>query len=207
MSEFNHFAQELNAIAQDSFAQYTQAATALEAAKTELNRFPAGAQTPEALMAQANFYSARDELRATQRRMADRLQDVKKLRSELAAAVESAFCANPADLDLSTLELLKSGVLKPDEYGVLMEKAASPTMRRVIGRYAETAADAREKRFGAADGDVKRLRLVAHEGAQNPGDSILGNFDMLADAFTRSTKNPGLIDHWNDLCSETVENF
>ena len=157
-------------------------------------------------MAQANFYSARDELQATQRRMNDRLHDVKKLRSELAAAVESAFCADPKAVDPATMTLLQSGILTVNEYSRLMDDAKSAgnfTMVRLIGKASADAA----KTKGENDPAAGELRALAHRSRENPGDSILGNFDALADAFTRSTKNPGLIDHWNDLCSETVENF
>ena len=157
-------------------------------------------------MAQANFYSARDELQATQRHMADRLQDVKKLRSELAQAVESAFCADPKAVDPATMTLLQSGILTVNEYSRLMDDAKSAgnfTMVRLIGKASADAA----KTKGENDPAAGELRALAHRSRENPGDSVLSSFDMLADAFTRSTKNPGLIDHWNDLCSETVENF
>ena len=61
------------------------------------------------------------------------------------------FSAKPGQVDTATVELLKSGILEPDEYARLMNDAGTAgnaTMQRIIGRFASEAAEQAEKEFG-----------------------------------------------------------
>jgi hypothetical protein len=74
------------------------------------------------------------------------------LRKELVAAVDEAFRVDPAQIESATLELLKCGICTPDEYGVLLNKAATAgnvNMARLIGKYAENAAAAAQEAAAA----------------------------------------------------------
>lgn len=132
----------------------------------------------------------------------------KPIRSELEKALADAFAANPEHLDAATLELLKSGIMSADEYNCLMSKATAdnnPTMVRVIAKYAKDRAD-------QADADrntdtARAFRAVAYKGNSVNGNAYLEAFDGMTSCFSRCMKNTALMNHWDELCGEIVENF
>ncbi len=137
---------------------------------------------------------------------------IEATRKELAAAVGEAFRADPAQIDTATLELLKSGICTPDEYGALLHKAAedgNPTMCRLIGRYAEDAAAAALEAAGGYMGDptASALRAVSYQSKSYNGKQWLEAFDYLTDVYNRACRNPAMIDRWDGLTAETVDRF
>ena len=132
------------------------------------------------------------------------------MRGELAAEIESAYSVDPAQLDNNTLELLKSGILSGSEYAKLLnaaQAAGNPTMVRLIGKYAQDAADAAATKYGQSDRAAAELRAVAYQSKANTGSAHLEAFDYLADVYRRCTNNPAMIGHWDELTAEAVQNF
>ena len=69
--------------------------------------------------------------------------EVAKIRSALEKAVTDFYAADPKAIDANTMELLKSGILKPAEYARLFDAADNgdnATMCRLIAQAAENAA-------------------------------------------------------------------
>ena len=211
MSEFNHFIRQINDIAAEEFKEYTALETAYKNAESKKNAFPrrnglgadyaaksarAEADYAEALAAfdkfrKNGFYSYR--------------QRMNEVRKEFVAAVESHFTADPAALDMATLELLKSGILKPAEYNRLMDKAindSNHTMARMIGQYAKAAAE------NAGDRDTATaLRSVSYKSNGMNGSNYVEAFDFVTGLYDRCSRNPALYSKWDELAGEVIEKF
>ena len=211
MSEFNHFIRQINDIAAEAFKEYTALETAYKNAESKKNAFPrrnglgadyaaksarAEADYAEALAAfdkfrKNGFYSYR--------------QRMNEVRKEFVAAVESHFTADPAALDMATLELLKSGILKPAEYNRLMDKAindSNHTMARMIGQYAKAAAE------NAGDRDTATaLRSVSYKSNGMNGSNYVEAFDFVTGLYDRCSRNPALYSKWDELAGEVIEKF
>lgn len=216
MSKFNDYARKVDKIAQAIFAEYTEAENALKAAEAQSRKYPQhhGAVDYEyaarSARAQADLMEAKNKLKKVQERMTAHNSDIAAIRKELAAALDAEYSADPAALDGSTLELLKSGILRDSEYVRLMNSAAeagNTTMQRIIGKYAADAAEEVAKKYGEGDQRAMNLRAVAYHSDTGDVDAKLGMFDVLAEAFQRTTNNTGMISHWDSLTGEIVESF
>ena len=73
--------------------------------------------------AKADYEDAKANLEAAKALLRSMNLDVGQIRKELAAAIEDEYIAKPSQIDTNTLELLKSGILKPGEYSSLMNAA------------------------------------------------------------------------------------
>ena len=145
---------------------------------------------------------AKKKLDDVKRSMALKINEAENIGRELAAAVEHDCSVDPAQMDMATVELLRSGILRPAEYASLMrdaQTAGNVTMQRVIAKYADTAAEEISKKYGVGDVAAKQLRAVAHEGNANSGRAQLDMFNVLYDAFKRTMNNPAMIPKWNEL--------
>ena len=115
------------------------------------------------------------------------------------------YAADPKAIDANTMELLKSGILKPAEYARLFDAADNgdnATMCRLIAQAAETAA------ANAKDDDTARqLRYVANKGRGLDGRHYMQAFDSMADTLDRSLRRTYLIKSWDELTANILENF
>ena len=211
MSEFNHFIRQINDIAAEAFKEYTAVETAYKNAESKKNAFPRrnglgyeydakcaryAADYAEAAAALDKF--RRDGFYNHRKRMDE-------VRKEFVAAVESHFTADPAALDMATLEQLKSGILKPAEYNRLMDKAINDgnhTMARMIAQHAKAAADSTDDREDAA-----AFRAVAYKGNGMNGNNYIEAFDFVTSLYDRCSRNPALYSKWDELAGEVIEKF
>lgn len=210
MSKFNSYARKFNDLAVAAFAEYQKAEKAYQTAEQTARQYPQRMGVVDAeyaaksARAQADFLEAKNALRTAREKLAGKQDEIRKLRSELAADIETSFMADPAALDSNTLELVKSGMLKPNEYLYLMRKAAennNPTMARVIGHYAGEASK-------GADGEASRvLRIAEYESRAYTGADRLEAFDSMTEVYNRCANNPAIIGHWGEFTAQTVENF
>lgn len=216
MSKFNSYAKKVNEIAAEAFKDYRQAEAAFKKAEEQARKYPVrngmvdADYAAKAARANADYLEAQNNLKQAKSRFIERENDIKNVRKELAAELESHYAADPAALDSNTLELLKAGILKPNEYSKLMKDAQASgnnTMVRVIARYAGDAADAAGKKYGESSEQARTLRALSYSANENNGSAQLQAFDLLGDVFHRATNNPGMIDHWDELTSNTIENF
>ena len=131
--------------------------------------------------------------------------EVAKVRAKLETAVNAFYTADPKAIDGNTMELLRSGILKPAEYATLFEnanQANNATMCRLIAQAAATAAE------NARDEDVARqFRHTANRGRSVTGQPYMDAFDSMADALDRSLRRTYLIPKWDEITANIRENF
>lgn len=214
MGKFRIYADRVNEIAKTAFSAYQAAETALKQAETKVKKYPqrsSGSVTPEyaaqSARAQADLLEAREKLHTAQLNMNARISDISAIRRELATALQGEFCADPSEVDSATLELLKTGILRADEYATLLSKSAgNDTMQRLIAHYAGLAAEEAAKKYGERDRRVTELRAVSildSDGASGK----LDQFDVLAYAFQCTANNPAMIGNWGELTADVIEAF
>lgn len=211
MSKFNHFIRQINDIAAEAFKEYAAAETAYKNAESKKNAFPRrnglGADyTAKSARAEADYaeaLAAYDKFRKNG--FYGYRQRMNEVRKEFVAAVESHFTADPAALDMATLELLKSGILKPAEYNRLMDKAINDnnhTMARMIGQHAKAAAENTTDRDTAT-----ALRSVSYKSNGMNGSNYVEAFDFVTGLYDRCSRNPALYSKWDELAGEVIEKF
>ena len=216
MSKFNSYARKVDEIAKAAFEDYRKAEQAYKKAEEQARKYPqrhgmVDAQyAAKSARAQADFLEAKQAFDAARRAFRDSDTQFNGMRRELAAAIDDAYSADPAQLDTATLELLKSGILTGSEYAKLLEQAkaaSNPTMVRMIGRYAGEAAKARGESHGMNDREATALRMAEYNSRSYTGGDRLQAFDNMVELYHRCTNNPAMIDHWDEFTAETVENF
>ena len=216
MSKFNSYARKVNDIATAAFEEYRKTEAAYKKAEEQARQYPprhgmVDAQyAAKSARAQADFLEAKEAYRKAKATLESHKSEIAALRKELVSELDDHYAADPAALDSATLELLKSGVLKANEYGKLMEKAQSDgnyTMARMIAKYAGDAAEQRGSKYGQNDEQARTLRAISYTAGPTNGSNTLQAFDLMADVYNRAVNNPGMIDHWGELTAETVENF
>lgn len=216
MSKFNSYARELDKIAKAAFVEYRNADAIYQKARQQAEKYPqrTGWTDPDyaakSARAQADFIEAKETFRRAQTAFSDRKKEIATIRNQLATAIDDEYSADPEKLDTATLELLKSGTLRCAEYRKLMNKALEAdnhTMVRLIGHYADTAATEAVKRNGDTDRTAQELRTIASEGKHHDGGEYLQAFDSMVTVFDRTTHNDALIDRWDSLTAQVVENF
>lgn len=211
MSKFNHFIRQINDIAAEAFKEYAAAETAYKNAESKKNSFPRrnglGADyTAKSARYEADYaeaLAAYDKFRKNG--FYGYRQRMDEVRKEFVAAVESHFTADPAALDMATLELLKSGILKPAEYNRLMDKAINDnnhTMARMIGQHAKAAAENTTDRDTAT-----ALRSVSYKSNGMNGSNYVEAFDFVTHLYDRCSNNPALYAKWDELAGEVIEKF
>lgn len=221
MSKFNHYAKKLDSIAKQAFEDYHGAKLALKSAEKAVSDTPeyhvgmsSKYNTPsyqmKVLKAQEDLITAKENFRKEQRKLEEHLREFAQMRMELEQEIEREYAMNPADLDGNTMELLKSGILKPSDYAILMDKATDAenfTMMRMIAKYAKDAEAENSKRNGANDAGSVLLRRIMNDSLYSDGSNYLEAFDTMTDIYSRATRNDALMDYWEGFTAETVESF
>lgn len=216
MSKFNSYARKVNDIATAAFEEYRKTEQAYKKAEEQARQYPqrmgmVDAQyAAKSARAQADFLEAKEAYRKAKATLESHKSEIAALRKELVSELDDHYAADPAALDGSTLELLKSGVLKANEYAKLMDKAQSDgnyTMARMIAKYAGDAAADVGKKYGDNSEQARTLRAISYTANQNNGNDTLQAFDLMADVYNRATNNPGMIDHWGELTGNALENM
>lgn len=219
MSKFNDYARRLDTLARENFQKYTNAKEAYEDACDKLDQYPQrfGYVSEEyerkRLRAIADHADAKAAFDVVKNEYADTVREVEKIRAELVNAIEADYIVDPAQLDNNTLELMKSGVLKPADYERFMNDAIeneNHAMVRMIAKYAEEASKALET--SGVDQKTyyegrERLNNVVNACKTDDGREYLEAFDFLADVYKRSVNNPAMIPFWDQLTTHAVENL
>lgn len=216
MSKFNTFAQRVDSMAREAFTAYTEAKSEFEEAEKRHNDLPERRGVVDtqyavkSARAAADFAEAKQKLETIRRDMNMKINEVENIRRELAEAVERDCSVDPKQLDMATLELLKSGILRSAEFASLMRGAQEEdnvTMQRIIAKYAEDAAAEASEKYGQGDKVAAELRAVAHQGNANSGRDQLNMFDALYDAYKRTANNPSMIPYWTELTAPILQAF
>ena len=151
-----------------------------------------------AAQAEADYLTAKAEFERVKREMPKYSDQLAALRKNLVEDVESANSIDPAQLDTAVLELLKSGIMRPREYAQQLERArndGNTVMTRIIGEYAERAAEAAEAKNGSIDPEARALRMIANKSKANEGNERLKTFDEVSTTFGRCISNPAMFDY------------
>ena len=215
MSKFRSYADRVNKIAQESFEAYTAAEAALKNAEAKAKKYPQrhGAVDYEyaakSARAQADLMEAREAVHRAQGQMVARNSEIAAIRRELAAALDAEYAADPTQIDANTITLLQSGILSATEYARMLHNAQESgnlTMGRIIGKYAGDFAKQLEGQFGQEQ-KASELRAIALESGINDASSKLDAFDVMAEAFQRTSNNTSMIGCWEELTAPVVELF
>lgn len=204
MGNFSEFVARADALADETFTEYTVTKRRFEAAERKRAETPVkhGLVSAEyavrAAKAEADYLEAREKYETVKRGLPEKSSQMAAIRADFVAAVASHFAADPAKLDKATLALLESGILKPGEYERLMasaEKDENFTMIRLIAAKAAEVADKAPTREGEAI-----LKAVAMRGRNADGADYIRAFDVgVASLFERCLKNPSLYSSWDML--------
>lgn len=214
MSKFKPYAERVNSIAKAAFDAYNEAARKLEKAEARYKELSSPYNDPNhtdyemqarVARAKADMLEAQQALRDAQKFMQSETASIKAVGRELQEAVTREYAAKGEEVDLATLELMKSGILKAPEYFTLYEAAqgnGNNTMCRLIAKYAGEAADkAPTKEL------QERLNTLATVAQHTPGKAHMDAFNVLEDAFNRTANNPAMMPRWGEITDSVIENF
>lgn len=199
--------ERIEALARETFEEIQKTEEAYRTAAAARKELPSagGDYQMQAKIARAEANLA--EAAAAQRNIRFNLPNkaenaLNALRQEYAQEIERKFAVDPEKLDMATLELLKSGIMRPAEYRRLFNIAAengNATMTRLIAKYAMDAAADAAKQYGETSVQARELRAISMAGNADPASAAMRAFDGIAETFRRSVNNPGLIPHWDEL--------
>ena len=217
MTKFNHYAKKVDEIAREAFEGLIIAEAAYRDAEKKHTEYKAPTYgrmnyelAAESARSEANLMEAKEALKRAKESMYKYMEQIREVRKELEKDIDNHFAVDPEKLDNSVLELLKSGILKPNDYERLFDSAQkddNSTMMRLISKYASEAAEEAESKFGVSDPETIKLRAIVNRGQTFTASNFMRNFDVLTDVFDRCTRNTSMINHWDELTSDTVENF
>lgn len=187
---------------------YKKAKAAKEA--LSLHTGPADAEyMAKAARAEADFQEAELAVINMKRKLPQMAEEkLAAIRREYAAELMTRFGIDPAKLDQASLELLKSGIMKPSEYRIMFDKAArdeNVTMTRVIAKFAAEAYPDIAKKYGENDNRARELRMIGYKGNLDPAAEKLDAFDRVSDTFHRTLNNSAMIKHWDGLAGPMID--
>lgn len=137
-----------------------------------------------------------------------------ELRAGLQKELRADGAASPDAIDGNALELLKSGIMTPDDYYALLDKYDNnPTMLRMIGKYAQDAADDMTD-----DRAARGALLQVSQACKDGQSSVMRTWDGLSQIVDYCSGqahgrkgSPGYVismgKWWEQLAGESVENF
>lgn len=214
MSEFNHFAKDLDTAFRAARGEYT--AVYNELTKAKENASAAGLDAVKKQIATLQLQEAEKKMRQeTERIWTEFDAKAAELRSALEKEVQTSNLADPSAIDSNAVELMKTGVLTVDDYfGFADRYDKNPTMLKLIGHYAKEAAD-------NADSTKDRVALfcLARDCARGMGttlrawDKIIGvaNYCSGRGGNGQRRDSPGVTlsmgEWWEQLSGDFVESF
>lgn len=212
MSKYKEYAKKVDTLAKKVFESYTRAEKRLEKATLQRKALDEHGTQREIIEADYEVASAKTALEFAQLDLEHVTDELSEIRSTLVAAIDDDYAADPSQIDASTMDLLKSGILTAHEYQRLLDKAKADgnhTLFRMVGKYAADAANEAEQRFGADNRQARELRAVElfAESADTTGRFYLDCFDVLQMTLETTAKNPSMIPKWDSLTKSVVESF
>lgn len=220
MSQYNHYAKDLDAAFKEARDEHVRLVSELNKARAELESTKTwkpgeDKQKKEAAVMRATvaYKDAENSLRTS---VAWETFNHKRseLRAALATELQVNSIVNPDAVDAAALELLKSGVMTAADYSAFVVKFDNNgTMLRLIARYASEAAKSTEDRAEAAN--LNAIALTCRDG-QGRTLREWDNLSALADRCSgqSSTGMRGGADHianmaahWEDVAAATIAAF
>ena len=213
MGRFNEYAQRVNGTVYSYFEAHEKAAAALEKAEIAKKLTPVrvgvgmvnAEYAAKAARAEADFLEANNQYNAITRNAAEKTRnELANIRAELEKAIDKVYGVDPSKVDMATIELLKSGILKPSEYAHLIESAEKNenfVMVRVIAKHIESLAKSEKDESRA-----KELRALAIKASRATGSDYMQAFEFMADLYERCVRTPRLFQDWDRL-TENARNI
>ena len=214
MSEFNRFAVALNESAKKAFSAYQEAEKAYQEACKQADGFPAFVSPQDTRKAylKAKAYKERSEAQEALKYAQEALRsnrEIGLIRMELEKEIDRTYAVKPEAIDSNAVSLLESGIMRTNDYVQMAERfeaEGNHTMIRYMAKYAEDMAEKLSKRDGESD-ETRALRAIGIEARNLDGAEYLQAFDTLKNVYERSANNPAMIDCWDDLTAEAIEEF
>lgn len=216
MNKYQEHFRKANSTAREAFKAYRKAEQAYKNAEARAKQYPQGRigvtvdaeYLAKSARANADFLEAKEALANAKRNMDAHKNDFAAIRKALAADIAASNMVNPEQMDMQTLELLKSGILTGNEYLSMLQKfSGNPTMTRLIGKYAHDAAETISQQHGPGDKEASAMRIAEYQARTNTGEEVLQCFDVMQDAFSRSVNNPAMIDSWDSLTGDIMQTY
>ena len=219
MSKFNTYARQVNDVKRRLFDVYEAALSELKEAEKQYEE-----SKLENTRTHSPYYPVNDEIRAATARIESRYYEkkgffekarrelvngqrqIEEIRSQLLADIDKSYMARPDQLDANAMELIRSGILKPNELSAMLKDfEGNPTMTRMIGAHAKQRAAEAD---AARDGNTRAGYLqIVSEAAVNDGSEYVAAFDYVADVFRRCVRTPDLAKEWDNLTAQVIEEF
>lgn len=212
MSKYNSYARDLDASFKAARQEYVEAWNKLQAAKEA--RGNGGAMASQ--RAELRYQQAEMDFKEADARIWPKFNGLRAdLRDALERDVRGGNLASPDAVDLSGLELMKSGILSADDFYSLAEKYDdNPTMLRFVAKYAKEAADDMDSTRAKDRGALYQLAQVCGQG-QSRTMREWDDLSKIADYCSGQTRNRrdtpthtiSMGKWWEQLSGEIVENF
>lgn len=214
MSQYNHFAKDLDTAFKEAREKYTAAYNAVEQARKAMQ--DAGTDAMKKQIVTLQLQDAETNLRKEAVRIwAEFDAKAADLRRALEKEVQTSNLADPSAIDNNALELMKTGILTVDDYfGFADRYDKNPTMLKLIGHYAKEAADNAD-----STKDSVALFCLARDCARGMGttlrawDKIIGvaNYCSGRGGNGQRRDSPGVTlsmgEWWEQLSGDFVESF
>lgn len=223
MSKYRTYARKLDEAFKQARDQYAKAFNDLEEAKRKVFQSRVGTtgnEIEDALRknsAQLGLERAQTVFDATERTVWNEFNERRAgLRRDLSNEINKDNLANPDQVDMPTIELLKSGVLNAKDMEALIIKFdTNPTMLRLIGK---TARDMAEEITEIGRKQEKAQLLYIDQITKDGNSSILRNWDDLSTIANHCSGQAGyrkvtpdhivtMGQHWEEFTSNSIDNF
>lgn len=160
MSQYNHFAKDLDTAFKEAREKYTAAYNAVEQARKAMQ--DAGTDAMKKQIVTLQLQDAETNLRKEAVRIwAEFDAKAADLRRALEKEVQTSNLADPSAIDNNALELMKTGILTVDDYfGFADRYDKNPTMLKLIGHYAKEAADNADSTKDRVPGFLSAIRFL-----------------------------------------------
>lgn len=214
MSNYNHFARDLDNSFKAARTEYTTAYNAVEQAQKAMQ--DAGTDALKKQIAALQFQAAEETMRKeSARSWLEFDAKAAELRRALEKEVQTSNFADPAAIDGNAVELMKTGVLTTDDYFNFADKYdGNATMLRLIAHYArEAAADTEDRK------DKVALTVLAQDCANGTGKTLKAFDELLTVAnycsgrgsHGKRRNSPGftvsMSAKWEELAADAVRDF
>ena len=207
MSKYKIYGQRADELARAAFKKVTDTAAALEKAENQARVYPQRSGMVDAnyaaksARAQADLLEAKQAHEQAKRELQNIDRELANIRAELERELAKDNRADPDAVDAATMDLLKSGILNTEDYiGLIERHSGNRTMQRLIKGYAMTAAD-------SMSNTQDRQKLKALAMSMNTDSDTLHNFDVIAEVCHRAANNTGMIQHYDSLTAEALQNL
>lgn len=221
MGKYNEYGRRVEKIIKEAFADLQKATDAYEKAREDRGRNPKKTgwgvtleQQIKAQQAELAYRQAEENLRKAKRVYHDKLAKIQEIREELKTAVAEDLLIDPKALDRNTVDILASGLCSPREVVRLYEKAESPTMKRYIANFAKNEAQRIDKDklmdpVKKAEGRSMLYKISSdtRELTDAEDTDALRSFDVLSFVAERAINNPTMIEKWDELTENALENL